>query len=810
MSTEISRHYRIVEKLGEGGMGEVYLAEDLRLTRKVAIKFLLQNAATSANSKKRFIREAKAAAALDHPNICTIHEIGEDDGRYFFVMQYVKGETLAHRIKRQPLSLEESIDIAVQVADAINAAHTQGIIHRDLKPQNIMLTPQGHVKVLDFGLAKMIQPEDATNLVTVSLLSNPGVPIGTLPFMSPEQVRVEALTGGSDIFSLGAILYEMITGKPLFARATAFETMSAILTFEPPPISQFKPDAPPMLDQVLRKSLAKDSAKRYESASQFSDDLKTLKRGGEVPAIHYRKPHRFKLRPRQLWLIAGILAAIILSLSITGPGIGWLRRLSGSSAIIKPQAKTTTINTIAALPFITEGNDPDIEFLSRGFTQSLIDSLSRLPRMRVSAYSAVATYDKREVDPTVVGRDLDVAVVAMGRFTLRGESLNVSVELIDAQTKAHLWSHSYSRNRSDILELQREICGDINEQLRTDLGSEERSWLNDQHTDNADAYKLYLKGRMAWGRRTPEEVRNSIEFFNQAIRLDPTYALAYTGLSDAYTTLGVTLPVLPPREAMQQAKAAAEQAISLDPKLADAHTSLAVVLMMYEWDWDRAEREFKKAIELNPNLSSARNWYAYYLIAMGRFDEAEAEGELARQLDPLSLFFRVNKARTFYFSQQFDKVIDYSNAVLGVNQNFHNAHYMLGLAYAQKHDYGKAIESFEKVRSIAGENGLWDAMFGYVYAKAGKRADAEKYLARFTEQARTPGKYIPPVYPAIIYAGLGEREQMFAWLEKAIDERSGMVVYLRIEPVFYEYRADPRFIALLDRIGLKSVPTNRR
>jgi serine/threonine-protein kinase len=653
-------------------------------------------------------------------------------------------------------------------------------------------------------LAKLIQPEGATSLATVSLLSNPGVPVGTLPFMSPEQVRVEPLNSSSDIFSLGVILYEMITGEPLFARATAFATMSAILTFEPPPISQFKADVPPMLDHILGKSLEKDCAKRYESAKQLSDDLKALKSGSsDVPAPQYRKPDRFKIRWRQLWLTAGILAGIVLLLTLTGPAKAWLRRLSGAIAVNSPEAKTTTFNTIAALPLITEGNDPDAEFLSRGFTQSLIDSLSRLPRMRVSAYSAVVNYDKREVDPAVVGHDLDVAVVAMGRFTLRGESLNVSMELIDAQTKTHLWSHSYSRNRSDILELQREICEDINEQLRSDLSSEERSRLSEQYTDNAEAYKLYLKGRIAWGRRTPEEVKNSIEFFNQAIRLDPTYALAYAGLSDAYTTLGVTLPILPPREVMQQAKAAAEHAISLNPKLADAHTSLAVVVMMYDWDWDRAEREFKKAIELNPNLSSARNWYAYYLIAMGRFDEAEAEGELARQLDPLSLFFRVNKARTFYYSQQFDKVIDYCNTVLGVNGNFHNAHYMLGLAYAQKHDYVRALESFEKVRSLAGENALWDSMLGYVNGKAGKRAEAERFLAAFTEQARTPGKYIPPIYPAIIYAGLGEEEHMFTWLEKAVDERSGMVVYLRIEPVFYEYREDPRFIALLDRIGLK-------
>ncbi len=477
MNTELSSHYRIVRKLGEGGMGEVYLAEDTKLSRKVAIKFLLEESAEE-NSVKRLVREAQATAALDHPNICTIHEIGEDSGRNFIVMQYVEGETLAGRMKRQPLSLEESLDIAAQVADAMEEAHSHGVIHRDLKPQNIMITARGQVKVLDFGLAKMVEGGSALGVAgsTVSLLTAPGVPVGTVPFMSPEQLRVEPMDGRSDIFSLGAILFEMVAGRSLFARDNPLATISAILMSDPPPLSQFKPGVPAQLESVVRKCLEKDCEKRYESAAALSSDLKALRDGGatSAPAAAGEFPAKRATRRNLLALIGvGLLAVVVALVFLLPSGAARLRRLlaleapaeqgRGAAAQV---ADGSSINAIAALPFVTEGDSAEAEFLSRGFTQSLIDSLSRLPGMRVSAYSAAARYEKQAFDPEAVARDLNVEALVTGRFVLRGESLLITVELIEARTKGHLWGRTYTRPLSDLLSIQQEICQDINEKLR--------------------------------------------------------------------------------------------------------------------------------------------------------------------------------------------------------------------------------------------------------------------------------------------------------------------------------------------------------
>ena len=804
-----SLHYRIIEKLGEGGMGEVYLAEDMELNRKVAVKFLLKAETAEENSIKRLVREAQATAALDHPNICTIYEIGEDAGCKFIVMQYVEGETLAARLQRQSLSLNELLDVAVQVADAIEEAHSHGIIHRDLKPQNIMITPRGQVKVLDFGLAKMLHvgTTRSAGLSTTSLLTAPGTPVGTTQYMSPEQLRAEEIDCRSDIFSLGAIIFEMLVGKSLFKRDSPLATISAILTSEVPPLSQFRSDCPSQLQHVLRRCLEKEPEHRYKSARELSNDLKAIKTGGTISTVANTSETSGKRTIRRR-LLVGLVAGLLLlsgALVLLPYPKNWFRLNfaadSGEDGQVSTQpVRAASIKTIAALPFVTDAN-AEAEFLSRGFTQSLINNLSRLPEMRVSSYSAVARYEKQSLDPTSIGRELDVEALLTGHFMLRGTSLIINVELIDARTKGHLWGHSYTRPLSNILEIQREICQDINDTLRSELGGEQRRRIADQHTDNPEAYRQYLMGRNAWGRRTPEDVKKSIEHFNEAIKLDPTYALAYVGLSDAYTTLGVTLPVFPPADVMPQAKAAAEEALQKDDQLAEAHTALAVIKMTYEWDWEGAEREFKRAIQLNPNSASAHNWYAYYLIAMARFPEAQAEAERARQLDPLSLFFNSNKARTFFYAQEYDKVIENSLKILSTNPKFHNSYFMLGLAYAQKGDYKQAIESFQTVRSLAGENPLWNAMLGYTHAKAGNHAEAMRLLRSLKEQARK--EYITPMYMAIIYAGLGDTDQAFTWLDKAVEERAGILIFFRKEPVFQELRSDPRFELLLKRIGLE-------
>jgi TolB-like protein/tRNA A-37 threonylcarbamoyl transferase component Bud32/Flp pilus assembly protein TadD len=813
-------HYRFQETLGKGGMGEVYLAEDTKLKRKVAIKLLAQKYATEESARRRFLREAQTAATLDHPNICAIYEVGEKDGQSFIVMQFIEGRTLADIIRESPLPLGEALNVALQIADALTEAHAHDIVHRDIKPQNIMCTSQGRVKVLDFGLAK-VAPLGAqeASYETQSLLSEPGLLVGTVPYMSPEQLRSESLDGRSDIFSLGALLYEMVSGRQPFVRESPGATISAILLDEPPPLARSLPGAGPELDRIIKKCLVKDREARYQSSQELLSDLVALERRVSSGLIlPQTAPAPLPASARQEGQGRGKFFSLFLLIALAvGATIFYLalrdqraaREQSATPATQTVAGKfpgesagansNLSLNSVAAMPFEIVGDNPDAEFLSRGLTEGLINSLSRLSGIKVIALNSVIHYKGQEVDPQEVGRKLDVEALVTGQFIQRGDSLTISVEIVDTRNNSHLWGRSYTQKFSNILTIQEQIFHDVTETLRHTLTTEEKRKLADQHTENREAYKLYLMGRSAWSKRTPEDLKKSISLFEQSIDLDPTYALAYAGLSDSYSSLGVGLQVMPPREVMPKAKAAALKALEFDPTLAEAHTSLALVKMLYDWDLAGARDEFEQALELNPNSATTHNWYAFCLIAMDQLDASNQESRKAEEFDPLSQFFSVNIARTFYYARQYDRTIEHCRKAIEFNPKFYVAHYLLGFAYAKKGMSQEAIAEFQIVKTLGGNNPFLISALGYGYALAGKRDEAMGLLDQLKREAKH--KYISPTNMALIYEGLGEREQTLDWLEHAHAERVGLLIYLKVEPAYEDLKGDPRFERLLQKIG---------
>ncbi len=777
-------HYRILQKLGAGGMGEVYLAEDTQLGRRVAIKLLPTETISDEHARKRLVREARAAAMLDHPNICSVYEVGEADGRSFIAMQYIEGETLDAKLKRKPLELKESLKIASQVADALAEAHAQGIIHRDIKPQNIMITARGQVKVMDFGLASVIAGATDSAAETQSMLTTPGSVIGTVPYMSPEQVRGEVLDGRSDIFSFGVVFYEMLSGRQPFASESAAATASAILTHEPPPLARFAPDVPEELQRIVRKCLEKDRERRYQSARDLSIDLLNLQRDSDAGAVTDEKA---TLQPRsglrRLTFVAlplAILAAISIAV--------YLLAIGGE-----------TIDSIAVLPFVNVNADPDMEYLSDGITESLINGLSQVPRLRMIARSSVFRYKGKEVDPQTVGRELGVRAILLGRVTQRGDNLSISAELVDARDNSRIWGEQYNRKLSDILQVQEEISREISGKLRLRLTGEEQERVTKRYTENTEAYQLYLKGRYFWNKRTEEGLKKGIEYFQQAIEKDPNYAPAYAGLADCDSLLPFYTD-MPPREAFPRAKTEAIKALEIDQTLAEAHSSLAYVKAYYDWDWSEAEREFKRSLELNPNYATAHHAYSRLLASLGRLDEARAEIKRAHELDPLSLGIQANVGMISYFGRQYDQAIKQLQETLELDQKFFVPHWGLGLAYEQKGMYEEAIAHFQQAVSLSGGSTNVIASLGHAYAVGGHEIEAQKIIEELKDRAKRG--YVSSYQIALVYIGLGHKDQAIEWLENAYQERSTLLGYLKMDPRFDSLRSDPRFAELVRRVGL--------
>ncbi len=790
MNGQMLGHYRILSLLGRGGMGEVYLGEDTTLGRKVALKLLPAPFTSDEERLRRFEQEARAVSALNHPNIITIHEIGQVNGTHYLVTEHVEGETLRQRTERERLTLSRALDIAGQVASALAAAHAAGIAHRDIKPENVMVRPDGLVKVLDFGLAKLAEPsemlgsrpESGVNrrtLTEASLNTAAGMVMGTVGYMSPEQVRGEETGPTSDIFSFGCVLYEMVTGQRAFARQTAAETMEAILQDEPPEIASSDQDVPDELERVIRHCLEKSPAERFQSARDLSSALREIWSGSNLVKSR-SAPTRSHARPA-VW----VAMAIVLLL------LGVVYLLTG---------RAETIDSVAILPFANEGANPDAEYLSDGIAESIINSLSQLPKLRVMASSTVFRYKGQEVDPRKAGQDLRVDAVLTGNLFQRGETLIIKAELVRVSDGTQLWGDEYRRKSSDALAVQEDIAKQISEKLRLRLTSDEQKRLTKHYTENAEAYRFYLKGRYYWNKRTPESLNKGIEYFQQAIDNDPSYALAYAGLADSYSLLGSTTGGLSPRENFPKARAAALKALEIDDALAEAHAALALVRLRYDWDWPAAEREIKRAIELNPNYATTYQWYANYLAIMGRLDEAIAEEKRAQELDPLSLNINTIVARRFYDARQYDQAIEQCQKTLEMDPNFAQAHFTLGQAYEQKTRYEEAIAALTKATTLSPSNPFHVSALGHAYAVSGQKSEAMKILDQLNELSQR--RYVSPHEIAIIYAGLGEKEQAFAWLEKAYADRSWRLPFLKVEPRFDSLRSDPRFADLVRRVGL--------
>ena len=774
-------------------MSEVYLAEDTKLDRKVAIKFLLPEQTVNERSRKRLIREAKAVASLVHPNICAIYEVDEDGDQAFIVMQYVEGLSLAAKIAEGSIRLEDAISYAVQIAAALREAHARGIIHRDVKPQNIMVTPQGLVKVLDFGLAKTLYDKHSVNAdaSTFSLISEPGVLIGTLAYFSPEQSRSEELDERTDIFSFGVVLYEMFTGTHPFSKGNPTSTLLAISTESPPPLTRYVLEVSPELERIVRKCLEKSPERRYQSARELCVDLEHLQRSASsetTTAESYpTQQEQSVLRQRrsyQYLIAAGLLTTLAFLL---------IYFYTGRTA--------APIDSVAVLPFYhaseKENNNEDTRILMSWISESIANSLQELPMLKkVIAPYAIFAQNKEVISPQEVGQKYGVQAVLAGRFEQLGDQITIYINLIDTKDNSLIRGRSYSFSKSDGNTIKERICAQITEDLRLKLTPAEQSRLTRKETNSTDASMEYQKGREYWYKRHIQDVRTSIGYFKRALELDPLYAKAHSGLADAYAVLAESEN---PIENATLARLEAEKALTLDSKLAEAYTSLAIVALKFDWDWAKAEAKFKNAIELKPNSPDAHYWYASYLAAMGRGDESVAESQRAAELDPLNPTYRVQVARVLYLAGRLDEAMTHSKTAIGMNDNSAVAHLILGQILRRKRQYDQAIAEFQHALNLTEDKSFLKAAIAVSLALQGKKDEAEAILAELKQQKE---KYVSPLHFAAIEIALGDKDQAFASLEKAYQQRANLLAFLKVDPTYDAIRSDPRFSDPVHRVGL--------
>lgn len=783
MIEETISHYRVLKKLGAGGMGEVYLAEDTRLHRRVALKFLLPDGAAHPQRLQRFLQEARVAATLHHPNIAHIYEIGESNGNTFIAMEYVEGETLETAISRG-MEIDEILRTSSEIADALHEAHERGITHRDIKPANILITPRGQVKVLDFGLAKVTgeNSSDPGSEGATEVRTRSGVVLGTVSYMSPEQALGRAVDHRSDLFSLGVVMYEMATGRRPFSGATATETLDSILHAEPQPVGRLNDDAPLELERIIRKSLEKDRERRYQSARDLLTDLRNLEQDRTRPSISSGARPR-TASPRRL--VYALAALTILTLA----AVMWWKG-----------TRQKAIDSVAVLPFTNTSANPEVEYLSDGITEELINRLSQLPDVRVVPRSTVFRYKGQPVDPQVAGRALGARSVLTGRVIQRGDTLSVRAELVDVVKESQLWGAQYERRLTELLTVQDEITSAVAAKLGGTLGEAERGRLTRRYTGSTEAHQLYLRGRYFWNKRSEEGIKRGIEYFRQALEIDPAYSLAHAALADSYNFLGAFgIAILPPREAMPKAKSAAMMALEIDESLAEAHASLAFVKLYYDWDPAGAERDFKRAIELMPAYAPAHQWYSHLLMAGNRKSESLDAARRAAEIDPLSLAANLNVGWIYQWARQPDAAIQQLQKTLEMDPTFEQGHWGLGLAYELKGMYREAASEFQKAATLSGGKPVYVASLGHALARAGDRDKAAAIRNQLQEESA--GTYVPPYWMATLSIALGEHDEAFRWLEAAHAERSGGLVWLAVDPRMDRIRSDPRYAALLQRVG---------
>ena len=837
--TQLGR-YQIRSLIGSGGMGQVYLAHDTSLQRKVALKVLPVELAANQDRMRRFKQEATAAASLNHPNIAHIYEIGETNGLNFIAMEYVQGRTLREKIHDDREDLSKLLRILQHVAEGLAKAHDAGIVHRDLKPDNIMVSSDGHAKILDFGLAKLIEaPSSAgTSGEEPTILqphSTPGLVLGTMGYMSPEQAqgKTREIDHRSDIFSFGCILFESITGHKAFAGSDTIETLNKIIREPPPPLASFYPNVPPDLQRIVRRCLAKDPDERYQDIKDVAIELKEVRRElqesvpGSVAATSSSSSEDAKTlwhpettvapthspttgaesraavstqassaefivnRIKQHKTASLIVAALVLIVAVA--------TVFGVRSYWHARNTEVAVESIAVLPFVNQNNDANAEWISDGLTESIINNLTQLPNLKVIARSSVFRYKGREVDPLAVGNELGVRAVLTGRLAQRGDTMLISAELIDIRDNKQLWGEKYERKLADMLSVQRDIAREITTNLRPRLTGVEQTRMKMMYTASPEAYQLYLKGRFYWNKRTPADFQKAITFFQQAIDQDPNYALAYSGLADTYALLaGYTNDA--PRELMPKAKEAALKALELDDKLAEAHASLGQIAAYYDYDFATTEREYRRALELNPNYPTAHQWLAEHLSAMKRFDEAIAEIRRALELDPLSLIINRVYANILVDARRYDEAIEQFKKTIELDPNFPTAHYFLGRAYEAKGMYDQAVTEYTKTSALNGVPPDVLARLQELYAKSGWKAYVQANLDQFA--MRWNKAQLPPFVLATFYARVGQKEETLMWLEKGYQERDFRMTLLSVSFEFDGFRSDPRFKELVHRMGL--------
>ena len=817
--------YQIIRSLGAGGMGRVYLGLDDQLHRQVAVKLLSNYDATGEERMRRFRREALAASALNHPNILTIYEIGEFADANFIIAEFVDGVTLRSRMKAGELPTALALAIAIQIAGALSTAHEAGIIHRDIKPENVMVRGDGLVKVLDFGIAKFSQAGDSKEKDLVE--TTPGAIVGTASYMSPEQTRGLPIDPRADIWSLGVILYEMMAGCLPFMGKTPVDVIAATLEREPPPLPTNGSVMLEEFERIIFKTLQKEKENRYQSAADLLTDLEHLKqrlalagesersdirrstasREGVGPLVEPKIVNvvpaptsaEIKTRPSAEYIANKIqhyknrvLVFLVVFITVAGGFLVYRYFLSN---------KSQPIESIAVMPFANESGNPDIEYLSDGMTDLLINSLSQLPNLSVKARSSVFRYKDKEVEPQRIGSELSVQAILNGRIVQRGDDLTLYLSLVNARNGNQLWGEQYNRKLTDLVMLQQEIARDVSQKLRERLSGAEEQKLAKNYTENPEAYQLYLQGLYHWNKLSPPEIRKSLEYFQRAVDLDPNYALAHADIGRVYVSLAIVADI-PSQEAFPKAREAAVRALKIDDTLAQAHTTLGWVKFWFDWDWNGAELEFQRALGLDPNVADTHIAYANVLTFTGRNAEALSQAHRARELEPLNLRIIALEGQTIFYAGKYDEAVVSLQKTIELEPSFFLGHLVLARVYVEKKMYSEAIAEAIKAGDFSGGHSEAVAHLVYALAKSGRREEALAALNELNQRAAEQ-RYVPPYNLALAHYGLGETDEAIAWLEKGLRQRDVRMTFLKVDPKWNNLRTDPHFTDIVRRVGFQ-------